>query len=1261
MKSNQKKILSLMLALVMIVSTAFMAFNTYAEDVEPEAGIEEVVVEETAEEADAEVDDKAPAVEDEAAVVEDSPVDEASSDNIDGELPAEEAQENPVDDVESEVTADEAENEEPVTETPETTDVPSDIEEVEPEIADPIEYTYVAPTFRAIPDAPANKKKLIDNGDGTYTIALSVTGAAESSSTTEATKANVILVLDTSSSMVNNRPGGNGTPTRLALEQDALTKTNGIIDNLLKQNVPGDPIKKDIIEVAIVDFGNKGQITQTWTTDGTTLKNTINGLTTSQGTNWEEGLRYAKDLADTKKTAQPNEDIYIIFMTDGEPTTHYNSYNVNWQNINDEWTAARDDARGIVTAGYKFYALFTWGASNNAHYLSSLVQYAYTGSGNSNTALAPAYQQYYTNADSTEAVIAALSQIVDDITNSVGYTNVEMTDGVTSMTASSASATVDGHVTGLKYYRSGGSYSTTANNGLGEEWTGAPEATITNGVVDWDLGSLVLENGVTYTIAFVVWPKQASLDLVADLNNGKIKYTDLSDEQKASIVVSGGAYSLKTNTDYPTVKYSTITTTTHSDGTTTTNVSDPVILNIENPKPVGLAGSEMVIRKIWAVDLQSWRLQGLLYNDDGTSKKLTVTLDIYRDNVYFDSVTLGWVEVEDDPETEEVETGYYDWADAAETIWEDSFAVAPGVMTTTADMAAYAKKTFTYNGKTYYVLETGHDYELRENDFKDYHFDLVTRVYHPMIVDGVLRDVLFTYSGSEIIGIEAIGEEVLTSIDATNTLRGGINLNKIVLDPQGNEYPTEDEFTFTIKLDNTSSVFTGDSIPWYSINGNYYHDADGNFISEDEAIRMYGDDYQNYGNILSGSATSVSGEITITCLDSVRIANVPVGTTFTITEAAKDGFTLDSIIHKTQLSDGTDQKDGIGTITLADRKIEAEIIPNRENNITFKNKMTEYPAFYVYHSSDNSIEKIFVNGDDRVARTTDTTTGLSTYTFNIVNEVKADYLYGGYYKAYAGTTAKDAEIIALTYTEDTAKVTATTYDGNHTGGFWADDQKGNEYTGAKATAWSKTQAYTTADGCGLEMNPKANTVYYLKEVPNSYIRPYIHIVYDINHTGSDGNPDNPLTELRMITAVDDANYTDAGFYYVENSTPDEKTAGRLATLVNISQNGATVKALTAKSIFGAKVYPDRTTNIPRGYLTVVNLTDSLDSLSTFTMHPYFKTFDGVMVYGITERAVDLGEKRFVKGDDGTGIEPGITTTDTTKYDVPKVEAVSAGQ
>ena len=95
---------------------------------------------------------------------------------------------------------------------------------------------------------PAVAKKLIDNGDGTYTLALSITGAAQSSTSEKPKKANVILVLDTSSSMTSNRPGGSGTPTRMALEQDALTKDDGIIDKLFLRNDPTDPEKEDIIE-----------------------------------------------------------------------------------------------------------------------------------------------------------------------------------------------------------------------------------------------------------------------------------------------------------------------------------------------------------------------------------------------------------------------------------------------------------------------------------------------------------------------------------------------------------------------------------------------------------------------------------------------------------------------------------------------------------------------------------------------------------------------------------------------------------------------------------------------------------------------------------------------------------------------------------------------------------------------------------------------------------------------------------------------------
>lgn len=201
------------------------------------------------------------------------------------------------------------------------------------EVNDPYLNDGLGPVVRAAnlrADAPAHAKTLTQNNDGTYTLALSVTGATSSSSTTEVTKANVILVLDTSNSMNSNYTTYNGTRmTRLAAEKRVLTDTNGIIDSLLAQNVPGDSVKSDIIEVAIANFGTRGSTAQSFTTSGSSLKTTINGLTNSQGTNWEEGLMRAQELATSIKTSQPNEEVYVIFLTDGEPTTHNNSYNVN--------------------------------------------------------------------------------------------------------------------------------------------------------------------------------------------------------------------------------------------------------------------------------------------------------------------------------------------------------------------------------------------------------------------------------------------------------------------------------------------------------------------------------------------------------------------------------------------------------------------------------------------------------------------------------------------------------------------------------------------------------------------------------------------------------------------------------------------------------------------------------------------------------------------------------------------------------------------
>lgn len=1091
-------------------------------------------------------------------------------------------------------------------------------------------YGMVFPAMMASAnDAPAHSKDLIDNGDGTYTIALNVTGAASSSSTTTVSKSNIVLALDISSSMNTNYTTYNGTRmTRLNAMKHVLTDNNGIIDQLLAKNTAQYP---DIVEIAIATFGREGGIAQTATYNKTTLKNTINGLGYTSGTNWEEGLEQAKALADTFKSSQPDEDVYVIFMTDGQPTTWHNQYRVS--TVNTAWNNAAPDARAIGLAGYHFYGLFTWGSGNNSHYLSSLVNYAYTGTGDYNTALPAAYQEFFTDATDTEALIDALVAIVDQITTSVGYTNVEMEDGITTMTASSVSSSVDGTVSGIKYYRSGGSYSTTANNGLGEEWADAPAATFTNGVVDWNLDDIVLEDGVTYTIAFVVWPSQAASDLVADLNNGKKNYADLTDAEKSQVIVSGGVYSLKTNTDFPKVTYSTVTTTTQG-GETTTVVSDPVTVNITNPDPVGLAESISTLQKKWNVDLQKDRFVSYLYytydsadHSNGDPKEVSLTFTVNMDGEAYKTVTLGWDE----------ETQDYVWYDTPEsvsyngktynigTIWAADFALSNGNMLTkdrVEDLGLDTTKysTVTYSGTTYYILEVGHDYDVVEPALNSYNFDYVPKTYHPMLINGELKNVTFTYGadGKTITGIDSV-EDMSNGVRVNNYLRGGINLNKIVLDPQGNEYAADQKFSFTISLVNESEVFEGDNIPWYSVNGNYYHDDDGNYISEDEAKEKYGDSYSGHGNILTAAnAKHASTTVAITCEDTVRIANVPFATTYTVTETPVNGYDLTKIERVVNPADASED-------TTTDTSITAVIVANAENNISFTNQMTEYPSFYVYHSGDNTIEKIFVD-DSRVDATIDETTGLYTYTFNIANETKTGYLYGGYYKSYKGQKLTDAQIVAGTYTSGDSG-SYTYYTGHPTTGNWLTDTGATAYTYAyvkdgNRNVWGSD--YYTADG--RTMNPASNTVYYLKEVPNYYLLPYAQYTY--------GTGDKVIHNMWFISALDDLNYESGkvGFVVIQ----ENKFSTIVDTLTVKTSTGNASVTLSPKSLFGNKGGAGN--GVQAGYLGYWDASGMIKANESVTLIPFWTTMDGVKVSSTTSRTIN-----FNNGKVGTG---GMRLADT---------------
>lgn len=156
--------------------------------------------------------------------------------------------------------------------------------------------------------------------DGTYDLTLTVAG--KKGTETNKAKLDVIYILDKSGSM---KEDFGGTSKRIAVSNaiTALTKS-------LKQNVNIDA------RFSMVTFsGNKttgmwgqgdtktwddAEVAVSWTTDAGTIergsKPTSNG-----GTNYQAGIRTAKELLTSKRAGAMTA---VIFISDGDPTFYYN-------------------------------------------------------------------------------------------------------------------------------------------------------------------------------------------------------------------------------------------------------------------------------------------------------------------------------------------------------------------------------------------------------------------------------------------------------------------------------------------------------------------------------------------------------------------------------------------------------------------------------------------------------------------------------------------------------------------------------------------------------------------------------------------------------------------------------------------------------------------------------------------------------------------------------------------------------------------------
>ena len=1067
-------------------------------------------------------------------------------------------------------------------------------------------------------DRPTFSKSSVSNGDGTNTISLSI--KASEKSVEEPVPADVIVVFDVSGSMGENM----GSSSRLSQAQTAV---NTMANTLLNG-------ENTDVRMALVSFSTGVNVVQNFTNNYTTYSGKVSTLNAAGGTNWEGALYEANHLE-----MRENAAAFVIFVTDGDPTFRISRGDVSDANL-DMWTDstyeyyrnnkvfgtgysddsnrnfnfAVEQVKAIDGANKNFYAI---GISNDVTKVQNL------------TTQGGVDADHAFIASNSSAMQEAFATITESIKAKLGFGDVSINDGITDLTNTEMEMMHQVDPNSFKYYRYGGEGNKYgADEAHKTEWTtreadncGPASYNESSGTVQWNMGDkFQLEDGVTYIVTFRVWASQDAYDLVANLNNGIKVYApgqqnSITDKERAQVeeikaptATTQGEYALKTNTNEV---YATYQRTTKTGDTVVVNTTDPITADYSqgNIATLPLESMKLTVKKEFDDDLTG-----------GSDRETEVILVLHRRNAN----------------------------QTPEAVFEP-YAIPQAGGQTTANIVLNESNNWTFelyvapgvevNGE---VLEHGYDFTITEPAI-DYHYDLIEEIINPMVVDGTDT---FIGDGFLIDDEAQVAEYKDEALTAVNRVKSGIDIRKILVDDAGIVINSNDEFTITGKLlDAEGNPYTwasGDNVD----NSGAYHkfvpDPEGTFDFDDFG---YGAKYSRV--IYKGHFASTDNiEFTLKPGEFVRFINVPDGCTFEFTESATmpTGYELNSVTAVTQhkVSVGgawTTEGDVQPVIENNVAKLpEPGIVGNKQYVVNITNKSVHGEFFYIYHSSDNTVEKIYAD-DDRVTKQKDSTTQKYTYTFNIVNEVKQGegevpaYLYGGYYKSYSDQAKKAGS--SATQADKDAAIETLAFDNNN----WAKDKFTEEgsvaaapYSGSKATAWKKVDAYKVK---GTEMHPTANTVYYLKEVPNSYLRPFIQVVYD-------EYDNNTLKKVYTITALDDANYTKGGFY----DGADDSSSSKLSSTVKITKNGSTAYTLTAKGVFNGKKYPDEDNGVevPRGYLISIDT----DFTNEFAMQPFFMTLDGVKVYGVTNRTVDPGNGRFVLDESSQmGIKPGITVEDET--------------
>ena len=231
------------------------------------------------------------------------------------------------------------------------------------------------------------------NGDGTYTITLTVDGTTKTETGKQNLPADIVLVVDTSTSMLEDV----GQTTRLAIAKTAAANfASGLMD------------ASDAIRIGLYDFSGSNRTNVPLTSNKSTITQKIQGLQTpgsGDGTNYTLGLTGAQNIL---KDSEEGRQKFIVFISDGVPTNGNTGKNVAKSLIGQGVT--------ILTVGVDI----KWNiiAENALKKISSKDK-------NNN----PYYYSASTSGDSGTALDAILAQIQKEIETQIhSGTNAVLTD-----------------------------------------------------------------------------------------------------------------------------------------------------------------------------------------------------------------------------------------------------------------------------------------------------------------------------------------------------------------------------------------------------------------------------------------------------------------------------------------------------------------------------------------------------------------------------------------------------------------------------------------------------------------------------------------------------------------------------------------------------------------------------------------------------------------------------------------------------------------